>query len=119
MLGARSRRRYPTEECERQHEGGSPRRPVGADHASSVGVLVVLCKMRLGTRSTLPSLARSTAVIRDLERKVPVPTLTVLVLVSAMVVLGWSVLRAPVRAAGLVRHLGIRTPLGRPLGRSA
>jgi hypothetical protein len=88
MLGARSRHRNPTEESERQHEGGAPRRPVEADHGSSVGVLVVLCKMRLGTRSNLVSVARTTPVIRDLERKVPVPTLTVLVLVSATVVLG-------------------------------
>jgi len=44
--------------------------------------------MRLGTRSNLVSVARTTPVIRDLERKVPVPTLTVLVLVSATVVLG-------------------------------
>ena len=88
MLGARSRRRDPTEESERQHEDGAPRRPVEADHGSSVGGLVVPCKVRLVTRSNLLSLARSTAVIRDLKRKVPVPTLTVLVLVSATVVLG-------------------------------
>jgi hypothetical protein len=44
--------------------------------------------MRFGARSNPLSLAPSTAVIRDLERKVPVPTLTVLVLVSATVVLG-------------------------------
>lgn len=88
MLGARSRRRDPTEESQRQHEGGAPRRPVGADHWPSVGGLVVPCKVRLGTRSNLLSLARSAVVIPDLERKVPVPTLTVLVLVSATVVLG-------------------------------
>jgi hypothetical protein len=37
---------------------------------------------------SLASLACNTAVIQHLERKVPVPTLTVLVLVSATVVLG-------------------------------
>jgi hypothetical protein len=40
------------------------------------------------TRHDFLSLACNTAVIQHLERKVPVPTLTVLVLVSATVVLG-------------------------------
>jgi formate dehydrogenase (hydrogenase) len=51
MLGARSRRRDPTEESERQHEGGAPRRPVEPDHAASVGGLVVPCKIAFCTRS--------------------------------------------------------------------
>ncbi len=51
MLGARSRRRYPTEESERQNEGGAPRRPVEADHAASVGGLVIPCKIAFQLRT--------------------------------------------------------------------
>jgi hypothetical protein len=53
MLGARSRRRNPTEDSERQHEGGAPRRPVEADHVASVGGLVIPCKIAFCTRSNL------------------------------------------------------------------
>ena len=53
MLGARSRRCYPTEEGERQHEGGAPRRPVEADHAASVGGLVFPAKSRPARAGTL------------------------------------------------------------------
>jgi hypothetical protein len=55
MLGARSGRSDPTEESERQHEGGTPRRPVEPDHVASVGGLVIPCKIAFCTRSNAES----------------------------------------------------------------